>query len=265
MSERYKTVYSAEKDQYTPGSPVIITEGGLVRDIKNGNMLCQFKLVNISAKTVKRIVCRAVTDIGTAEGMADDLFCARDMEFSVNIPLEGFEHKRVRLDVKEIVFTDMSKWLPDEAARWSVISKPETLEDYLSDGDLIREFKSRFEEGKYFPLEEGDIWYCTCRALNHTDEGACHSCNRTLASLKKYGVTELKNVVAKQKRLDAINKDAFEEAYKQVLVDQKARRNRGMLYILIAAAVVTVIALLIASDNNHYTTAIEVFDHISKI
>ena len=265
MSERYKIVYSIEKDQYTEGSPVIVTEGGLVRDIKNGNMLCQFKLVNISTKTVKRIVGVATTDAGTAQGMTDDLFCVRDMEFSVNIPLEGFEHKTVKFDIKEIVFTDGSTWSPEAGVVWSAVAKPETLEERLGDEDLVREFRKHFAEAEYFPLEEGDIWYCCCGALNHADEGACHSCNRTVASLKKYGVVELKNAVAKQKRLDAVNKEAFDEVYKQVLVDKKSKRNRGMLYILIAAAIVTVIALLIASDNNHYPAAIEAFNHISKI
>lgn len=256
MSERYKIIYSAPKDLYTEGSPVIIKEGGLVRDIKNGNMLCQFKFINISEKTVKRINCFAVTDTDSTEGYEDGLFCARDMEFSVSIPLGGFDYQRVSVDIKEIVFTDGSIWSPPANSRWAEISGPETLEDYLCDEDLVREFRAHFEEGVYYPLEEGDVWYCTCGALNHAGEGACHSCNRTLASLKRYGVVELKNIVAKQKRLDAINKDKFDEAYKQVLVDKKTHRNRTFIYILIAVAVVTVIALLIAADGTHYTTAI---------
>ncbi len=256
MSERYKIVYSAEKDQYTEASPVIVREGGLVRDIKNGNMLCLFKLVNISTKTVKRVVARAVTDICSTDGTTEDLFCARDMEFSVNIPLEGFEHKKVTLEIKEIEFTDASTWLPVTGSVWSDIAKPETLEDYLVDEDLVREFRSHFEEGVYFPKEEKEIWYCTCGALNHMDEAACHSCNRTLASLKKYGVIELRNAVDKQKRLNAINKDTFDEAYKQVMLDKKSSRNRSMLYILIAAAIITLVVLLIVSDGTHYTTAI---------
>ncbi|MBQ4602508.1 MAG: hypothetical protein IJB24_06565, partial [Clostridia bacterium] len=73
---------------------------------------------------------------------------------------------------------------------------------------------------------------------------------------KKFGVVELKNAVAKQKKLDAVNKDKFEEVYKQVMVEKKSKRGRTFLYILIAAAIVTIIALLIATDGTHYTTAI---------
>lgn len=256
MSEKYKIIYSIEKDLYTEGSPVIIAEGGLIRDIKNGNMFCQFRLVNISGKTVKSVTGTAVTDCARCEGRADGLVCVRDMDLTLNIPLNGFDHKKVRLEISEIYFTDGSIWTPEKDSVWTSLERPQTLSDYLSDEDLVREFRSHFEDGEYFTLEHKDLWYCTCGALNHSNEAACHSCHRSLASLKKYGVTELRNAVSKQKRLDAINKDAFEDAYRSVLVDKKSKRNRHLIYMLIAIAVITLIALLIASDGTHYTTAI---------
>lgn len=256
MSEKYKMIYSTEKELYTEGSPVVIAEGGLVRDIKNGNTFSQFRLVNISTKTIKSVSGVAVTDCGTGEGRADGLVCVRDMDLTLNIPLDGFDHKELRLEIKGITFTDGSIWVPAEGTVWSALDKPQSLFDYLSDEDLVREFHSHFEEGEYFPLEHKDLWFCTCGSLNHCGEAACHGCNRTLSSFKKYGVTELKNAVAKQKRLDAINRDAFEDAYRSVQADKKSNRNRYMIYMLIAIAVITVIALLIASDGTHYTQAV---------
>ena len=256
MSEKYKVIFSADKNLYTEGSPVIVREFSLLRDIRGGGMLCKLQLINISDKTVKRIKISAITDTEHAEGTAEGLYIARDMDAAVDIPLNGFEHKRAEFSIDEIVFTDGSTYSADENTPWQTLSFPETLVEYLSDDDLVREFRSHFEEGIYFPKEEKDLWFCTCGELNHTGEAACHSCRRTLASLKKYGVVELKNAVAKQKRLDAVNKDKFEEAYKQVMVEKKSKRGRTLLYILIAAAVVTVIALLIAADGNHFTTAI---------
>ena len=150
----------------------------------------------------------------------------------------------------------MTSWSEGEGLSWNELSSPEALESYLGDADLVREFKSHFEEGVYFPKEEKDLWYCTCGNLNRMSEAACHFCNRTLASLKRYGVVELKNAVAKQKRIDAVNKAEFDKAYGRVMVDKKSKRNRTFLYILFAAAVLTLLALLIAMDGNHFTTAI---------
>ncbi len=253
MSEKYKIIYSADKNLYTEGSPVIVREFSLLRDIRGGTMLCKMQLINISGKTIKRIRVSAITDTERAEGMADELYIARDMDAVIDIPLNGFDHKSALFSIDEIVFTDGTAFSADEKTSWQELSFPETLEEYLSDFELVREFRAHFEEGVYFPKEEKDLWFCTCGELNHIGEAACHSCNRALASLKKYGVVELKNSVAKQKRLDAVNKDKFDEAYKQVEVEKKAKRGRTLLYILIAAAIVTVIALLIASDNNHFT------------
>lgn len=256
MSEKYKVIFSADNNLYTEGSPVIVREFSLLRDIRGGGMLCKLQLINISDKTVKRIKVSAITDTERAEGTAEGLYIARDMDATVDIPLNGFEHKRAEFSIDEIVFTDGSTYSADENTPWQTLSFPETLEEYLSDDDLVREFRSHFEEGIYFPKEEKDLWFCTCGELNRMGEAACHSCRRTLASLKKYGVVELKNAVAKQKRLDAVNKDKFEEAYKQVMVQKKSKRGRTFLYILIVAAIATVIALLIAADGNHFTTAI---------
>lgn len=256
MSEKYKVIFSADKNLYTEGSPVVVRDFSLLRDIRGGGMLCKIQLVNISTKTVKRIKVTAITSSERAEGIADGLYIARDMDATVDIPLSGFEHKNAIFSVDEILFTDGSVYSADEGTAWQSLSFPETLEEYLSDADLVCEFRSHFAEGVYFPKEEKDLWFCTCGELNRGDEAACHSCRRTLASLEKYGVVELKNAVAKQKRLDAVNKDKFEEAYKQVMVEKKSKRGRTLLYILIAAAIATVIALLIAADGNHFTTAI---------
>ncbi len=253
MSEKYKVIYSADNNLYTEGSPVIVRDFSLLRDIKGGTMLCKLTLINISTKTIKRIRVSAITDTERAEGMSGDLCIARDMDAVVDIPLNGFDHKEASFSIDEIIFTDGTSFSADENTPWQALSFPETLEEYLCDPDLVREFRTHFEEGIYFPKEEKDLWFCTCGELNHSDEAACHGCNRTLASLKKYGVVELKNAVAKQKRLDAINKDKFDEAYKQVMVDRKSKKGRTLLYILIVAAIATVIALLIAAEGNHFT------------
>ncbi len=256
MSEAYKVIYSIDKNLYVQGSPVIIAEGGLIRDIKKGNMFCQFRLVNVSSKTIKAVRCNAVTDFGAAEGGVDGIVCARNMDIIVNIGLQGYDHSRVSLEVTDIEFTDSTHWTPAPKALWEKLTGAVLLEYCLPDNDHVREFKNRFEEAVYYPVQEKDLWYCCCGAVNRSDESACHKCSRSLATLKKFAEEELPRIIAREKRLEAIHKKTFEEAYNNVLIDKKAKRNRGLIYILIAIAIITIVALLIASDGTHYTQAI---------
>ena len=55
MGEKYKVIYSADKNLYTEGSPVIVRDFSLLRDIRGGGMLCKIQLINISTKTIKSV------------------------------------------------------------------------------------------------------------------------------------------------------------------------------------------------------------------
>lgn len=256
MSEAYKVIYSIEKNHYTEGSPVIIAEGGLIRDIKNGNMFCQFRLINISNKTIKSVFCNAMTEFVIAEGIATDLVCTRDMDIVFNIPLQGYNHTCVRLEITDIEFTDSTHWRPSSDANWEKLSDAPLLEGCLCDNDHVFEFKYHYEGAEYYPCEVKDLWYCCCGALNRSDECSCHKCSKKLADMKKYVEEDLPKAIAREKRLKAIHKKTFDEAYKNVLIEKKTKRNRAIIYILIAVAIITIIALLIATDGTHYTQAI---------
>lgn len=254
MSDRFKIVYSIEKDLYTQGSPVIIRSGELCRDIKGGGMVCRFNFSSISDKTVKSL--RLVLDLG--EHIYDGMSVTRDTDFGagVLIAVEDINVKSFTFFIDRVCFTDGSSWQGRDKS-WLSVPKPVTPEQQLGDEALVREFRNKYgNDAVCFPYEAEDIWYCSCGALNHNTEAACHSCNKTLSDLKKYGVAELQKIVDKEKRLAAINKKAFDDAYRGVEEDRKARKSRSMLYILILAAVITIVAALIAADDDHYTQAV---------
>ena len=254
MSERIKTIYSVN-DLYTEGFGILVNYFALLQDIKNGGMFCRIQLTNITDKTICSVKVSVAANGERSLNAVGNLCVTRDMNVTVDIPLTGYDYKSASFHIVEIAYTDGSKVSIDENCKWSVLNFPETVEAYLGDEDLVREYRIHFEDSVFFPKEEKDIWFCTCGRINHKDEAACHYCKRSYASLKKYGVTELKNSVAKQKRLDAINKDKFEKAYDQVLVSQKSKRNKMLLYGVIAALIITVIVLLIAADGDHFTAA----------
>lgn len=254
MSERFKNIYSIEEDLYTQGAPVIIKSGKLCRDIRGGDLVCLFNFLNISDKTVKSL--KLVFDFG--EYLYDGLCATRDTEFGsdIRITVEDLDAKSFSCCIEEVAFTDGTFWQGKDKV-WTPVPVPMTLEKQLGDEDLVREFRNKYgNDAVYFPYEAGDIWYCCCGALNHGTESACHNCNRTLAGLKKYGAEELQNIIDREKRLKNVNKEVFEEAYRNVEINRKARKSRTALYIVILAVVITVIAALIAMDDDHYTQAV---------
>ena len=50
MNERFTKVFSLDGDQYSPGAPLIIVAGALLRDNQTGMILAQIKYVSISSK-----------------------------------------------------------------------------------------------------------------------------------------------------------------------------------------------------------------------
>ena len=58
MAERYTKLSPLDRNLYTPGSPVVILAGSLLRDNETGCILGQFKFKNISDKIIKALVIK---------------------------------------------------------------------------------------------------------------------------------------------------------------------------------------------------------------
>ena len=58
MAERYTKLSPLDRNLYTPGSPVVILAGSLLRDNETGKVLGQFKFKNIADKIIKALVIK---------------------------------------------------------------------------------------------------------------------------------------------------------------------------------------------------------------
>lgn len=225
MSERYSKLFSLPEDLYTEGSPVIIAAGALLKDNQTGRVIAQLKLRNISPKTIKAatVSLLPLNTVGKPLGEAVryeylDLSSTRDTDFGSKsaIPLPDASTRSFSVAVAEVIFTDNSVWNANDAT-WETLKSPEALTSRL-DSEMVKQFRIEYGSGaKSFFLEQKDLWYCVCGAVNRREEKACHSCRKAICNLRDIDLATLEAL--KERRLIRER----EQAEKEVAAAQERR------------------------------------------
>ena len=106
---------------------------------------------------------------------------------------------------------------------------PVPLSQVLTE-ELLEEYKAEtYQNTRFVPVSLGQIWVCTCGAINREEEGDCHLCGDSLASLTSHldkdmlqkSVDEKKRIQREKEERERI---AREEALR--LKKEKAERER---------------------------------------
>lgn len=71
-------------------------------------------------------------------------------------------------------FADNTVW-NYAGAEQAALPRPKPLSKVLGEGELVKQYQMKYgAKAQVFPEEYKDIWFCTCGALCHADEGFCH-------------------------------------------------------------------------------------------
>ncbi len=237
MSERYSKLFSLPENLYAEGSPVIIAAGALLKDNQTGRVIAQLKLRNISSKTIKAatVSLLPLNTVGKPLGKAVryeylELSSTRDTDFGSKsaIPLPDASTRSFSVAVAEVIFTDNSVWNANDAA-WETLKSPEALTSRL-DGEMVKQFRIEYGSGaKNFFLEQKDLWYCVCGAVNRREETICHSCRKPIYDLRNIDLEALKE--SKEQRVARER----EQAAKKAAATQK--NIKVLATVLVVAAV----------------------------
>ena len=258
MSERYSRLFSQPENLYTEGSPVIIAAGALLKDNQTGRVIAQLKLRNISSKTIKAatVSLLPLNTVGKPLGEAVryeylDLSSTRDTDFGSKsaIPLPDASTRSFSVAVAEVIFTDNSVWNANDAA-WETLKSPEALTSRL-DSEMVKQFRIEYGSGaKNFFLEQKDLWYCVCGAVNRREETICHSCRKPIYDLRNIDLEALKE--SKEQRVARER----EQAAKKAAATQK--NIKVLATVLVVAAVFFIVASFVndaIKKNNAYNEA----------
>lgn len=256
MSERYCKLFSLPENLYAEGSPVIIAAGALLKDNQTGRVIAQLKLCNINPKTIKAatVSLSLMNTVGNPLGESVryeylDLSSTRDTDFGSKsaIPLPDASTRSFSVAVAEVIFADNSVWNAN-GATWETLKNPETLTSRL-DSEMVKQFRIEYGSGaKNFFLEQKDLWYCVCGAVNRREEKTCHSCRKSICDLMSIDLDALEAL--KERRLIREREQAEKEAAAvqerreaAIKTAQKAGKITAIAAFLIIIVIISVVKI----------------------
>ncbi len=281
MSERYSKLFSLPENLYAEGSPVIIAAGALLKDNQTGRVIAQLKLRNISSKAIKAatVSLSLMNTAGNPLGESVryeylDLSSTRDTDFGSKsaIPLPDASTRSFSVAVAEVIFADKSVWNAN-GATWETLKSPEALTSRL-DGEMVKQFRTEYGSGaKNFFLEQKDLWYCVCGAVNRREEKACHSCRKAICDLRDIDLNALKALkerrLVKERELaekeTVAAKERKEAAIKKAQKAGKIAAVATLLTIIVIGLVKTIPPIVQARQEekarlNAYNSAVALID-----
>lgn len=245
MAERFKRLFSAERNLYTKGAPLLILAGALLQDSYGGNLLAQIKYRSISEKAISAVTVTVtmLDAAGKALGQPvkytyQNLNITRDGEFGRNaaIVLPDAAARAFSVAVGEVLFADDSVWTCE--GEWAPIKELKTLEEDYGDAELANQYRVRYgADCKYAPLSLGEIWFCNCGAVNYAGEAKCHQCRRSLKAQQSINLASLRTECAERVKLE-------QEQAEIEAAEAKAKKKKRAIT---AAILLPIIALIVAA------------------
>ena len=258
MAERYTYLYRLPNSLHTEGCPVIIDAGALLRDEQADRFVAQLRLRNIS-RAIIRAVTVNVTALDTAgRPVADpvrftyiDLSAHRDEVFAEKkaIPLpdrdtrqrsQEREPRRISVKITEVLGTHGILWTGDAVPE--PLPSPPRLIDALSDVELVKQFRLRYGSlCEYMPAEAGDLWFCSCGAVNSSGEETCHRCGLSHESIKNVDMTILAEQRDDRLAVERRRREELDHIRNKTRARTEAKARVIWKHATIAAAVLAVI------------------------
>ena len=267
MAERYTRLFTLSEDLYTPGAPLVIAAGALLKDTQTGRVLAQLKLRSISDRPIRAVDLQVIGyDMSKAEICREehqylDLQVSRDDMFGSKeaIPFSRSSVRSFSVRVLAVYFADGERYLGPEE-RWTSLSVQEDLNSRLFDTELIRQYKlETSERSRYVPMEHQDLWLCSCGEINHTGE-PCYRCGRCLEDEKQLLNVELLRQRKTERLQEEAGRAAREEARKKTRGYQIRRLARILIPFLIIAAGAAAVWFINDAREQSYSDAAALYD-----
>ena len=231
MGGRFTTIYTMDGMRYLEGGPLLLAAGALLRDEYSGQLLCQLRMHSLSDAPIKAVTV-AIQMLDTAGQPLGKLRKHRYLDLSLQrgdefgqktaIVLSGKEARAFTATVTELLYEDNSSWEAEPDAEWETLPPQESLEGAYEGRELADQFRIRYgADCRDKPLDAGPLWYCTCGAINHSEEASCHRCRRVRAALLDVNTDALRQEAASRARQE-------EDRQVEDLAETRQKRRRWL-------------------------------------
>lgn len=244
--ERYNRMFMLPAHLHCEGMPFEVEAGALLVDSQTGGALAQLKMVSYADKPVKAVMVTVqpcdVRGAPLGEEVSHqylDIYVKRGVSFGQKEPLPlPNPHSRSFTVIRvEVVYADNSTESSDGGV-WEPLSEQLPLAGFLSDAELLKQYRIEYGEGCAWRLqEEGDLWRCVCGATNRADEEVCHSCGQGLARLRAIDPSTLEE--HKLARLEA---------------EEQTKRRKSQMHLKVVAGAILVVLVAAAAAMVHSCT-----------
>ena len=253
MAERFQPVFTLPENLYTPGAPVRILSGALLRDTQTGQVFAQITMQNLDPRPVKgvKVVLRPLDIAGRPLGVPTvfpylDYAAERGARIgeSVMIPFADYTVRGFNLIVTEVIFADNTVWAVPGDAAWTPMDPQKPLADALGDPEMVKQYQLRFgADAAFLPDHTADLWRCACGGVNRAGEAACFACGKQAGALF---APELMQELEQEKdaRLEAERQKAEAD---RAAAEARAEQIKKILKIAIPALVAVIAVVLLVT------------------
>lgn len=143
-----KKFFNLEKNLYTSGSPIIISDGGLYKDTSGEKIFLGLELKDVKAKEIDsfKVKAQGFDTIWKAIGEAYEFgFEEVKAENLLELDKAGKDLYAVGVVVSEVNFKDGSIWENTED-RWVPLTDSDVSEGNFFDPELVEERKQEYKE-----------------------------------------------------------------------------------------------------------------------
>ena len=182
MGQRFEQLFKLQSNLYTEQSPIVVSDGYLLKDNESGKVIAQLKFQSISEKQIKALKIELLTYDVTEQQIENvtkyqylDLNIGIGQFFGSNkaIVLSNNTARSFKINTITIVFHDgttqnitgLLEPLPDLTS----------IENILTNKDILEQYRLMVSKiALYIPQKEKDLWLCSCGKWNAANN--CYYC-----------------------------------------------------------------------------------------
>lgn len=191
--EQKDVILAENTDRIIQGNIPVLLERSRIQKGADGKLYAVCSFVPLTEKRIQAMMvdvqCADIwrEHVKSVEGYQYlDLRTSRDTPFgeTVKISLPDSNTRVIDVVIQKIMFADGT--LVQQKENPDTNPDPVPLSQVLNE-ELLEEYKAEtYQNARYVPVNLGHIWVCTCGAINREEEGDCHLCGDSLASLTSH-------------------------------------------------------------------------------
>lgn len=184
----YQDIWRLLPGIYAPDSPVIISEGGLLRD-SQGYMLAWLRLRNLDKRTVSaaraEVECLGLCgeDLGRVEYVLEGSCPLGAALEGAPVLLPEMSVGLIKVRILQVDFADGTAWT-GTGEPWEPLPAPQSPEEVLQSPELAAQYRNLIGQPcVQAPRMHRGLFVCACGTVNADPEAPCLSCGRTFPAL----------------------------------------------------------------------------------